>query len=85
MEYLYRPKGVCSSLIAIELDGETIRKVQFEGGCSGNARGISALVKNKNAKEVIGALKGTRCASSKTSCPDQLALALEQALMQPRR
>ena len=53
MEYIYKPKGVCSNLITIELDGEIIRKVEFMGGCSGNGRGISQLVKGRNAKEVI--------------------------------
>ena len=47
MEYIYKPKGVCSNLITIELDGETIRKVEFAGGCSGNGRGISQLVKGR--------------------------------------
>ena len=47
MEYIYKPKGVCSNLITIELDGEIIRKVEFMGGCSGNGRGISQLVKGQ--------------------------------------
>ena len=67
MEYIYKPKGVCSNLITIELDGETIRKVEFAGGCSGNGRGISQLVKGRNAKEVIQSLRGVRCGTGKTS------------------
>lgn len=69
MEYIYKPKGVCSNLITIELDGEIIRKVEFMGGCSGNGRGISQLVKGRNAKEVIRSLRGVRCGTGKTSCP----------------
>ncbi len=82
MEYLYQPKGVCSRLIAVELDGETIKKVTFTGGCSGNASGISQLVKGRNAKEVIQSLRGVHCGSKETSCPDQLSWALEKALEQ---
>ena len=84
MEYIYKPKGVCSNLITIELDGETIRKVEFAGGCSGNGRGISQLVRGGNAKEGIQSLRGVRCGTGKTSCPDQLSLALEQALEQEK-
>ena len=84
MEYIYKPKGVCSNLITIELDGEIIRKVEFMGGCSGNGRGISQLVKGRNAKEVIRSLRGVRCGTRKTSCPDQLSFALEQALEQEK-
>lgn len=80
MEYIYRPKGVCSNLITIDLDGEIIKKVEFSGGCSGNSRGISRLVQGRNAKEVIKDLRGVRCGSSQTSCPDQLSMALQQAI-----
>lgn len=79
MHYEYRPKGVCSTRILLELDGDTIENVQFVGGCGGNAQGISALVKGKNADEVIGSLRGIRCGRRDTSCPDQLAKALQQA------
>ena len=80
MEYIYKPRGVCSSLITVELDGETIQKVEFMGGCSGNSRGISQLVKGCNARDVIKRLRGVRCGTGQTSCPDQLAKALQEAL-----
>ncbi|MBQ3241351.1 MAG: TIGR03905 family TSCPD domain-containing protein [Oscillospiraceae bacterium] len=80
MEFNYKPKGVCARLITVELDGETIKKVTFTGACSGNTSGISKLVEGRNAKEVIKTLRGTRCGSSQTSCPDQLSWALEGAL-----
>ena len=82
MEYIYKPTGVCSKLITVELEEETIKKVVFTGGCSGNTRGISQLVKGRNAKEVNECLRGVRCGTGKTSCPDQLSLALEKALEQ---
>ncbi|MDD3193491.1 MAG: TIGR03905 family TSCPD domain-containing protein [Oscillospiraceae bacterium] len=84
MEYIFKPRGVCSNLITIELDGEKIKKVEFMGGCSGNSRGISQLVKGCNAKDVIKRLRGVRCGTGKTSCPDQLSFALEQALEQEK-
>ena len=82
MEYLYQPKGVCSRLITVELDGETIKKVTFTGGCNGNTSGISRLVQGRNAKEVIQSLRGVHCGPKATSCPDQLSRALEKALEQ---
>ncbi len=80
--YQYKTKGVCSRLITLELDGETIQNVEFIGGCSGNSRGISQLVKGRNAKEIIRRLRGVRCGTGRTSCPDQLSFALEEALKQ---
>ena len=82
MEFNYKPKGVCARLITVELDGETIKKVTFTGACSGNTSGISKLVEGRNAKEVIKTLRGTRCGSSRTSCPDQFARNLERVLDQ---
>ena len=73
----YIPKGVCSSAIDIELDNDTIKSVKFTGGCNGNLQGISALVKGMSAEEAVSRLKGIRCGFKNTSCPDQLARALE--------
>ena len=73
----YKPKGVCSSAIDIELDGETIRSVKFTGGCHGNLQGISRLVEGMKVDDAISRLKGIRCGFKNTSCPDQLAQALE--------
>jgi len=76
----YMPKGVCSSAIDIELNGDIIESVSFTGGCHGNLQGISALVKGMKVEDAISRLKGIRCGFKNTSCPDQLAQALEQAL-----
>ena len=76
----YKTQGICSSLIDIEMDGTTIKSVQFTGGCNGNLQGIAALVKDMAAEEAIRRLKGIRCGFKNTSCPDQLARALESIL-----
>ena len=74
----YKPKGVCSRQIKILInDDNVIEKVEFVGGCAGNTAGISKLVVGMKAQEVINKLKGTECGFKKTSCPDQLARALE--------
>lgn len=76
----YRPKGVCSSAIDVELKNGFIESVSFTGGCSGNLQGISALVTGMRAEDAISKLKGIRCGFKSTSCPDQLAAALESML-----
>lgn len=80
MTYTYRPTGVCSSQIDLELEDGVIRSVAFTGGCNGNLQGISCLVKGMDAKEAIGKLQGIRCGGKPTSCPDQLSRALAAAL-----
>ena len=79
-KFTFYPQGVCSMMIEIELDGETIKDVIFTGGCNGNLNGISKLIQGMNAREVIEKLEGTRCGVNETSCPDQLSKALRQAL-----
>ena len=77
----FRPRGVCSQLMRVELDeDQVIRKMEVMGGCSGNLQGISALVKDMPAQEAIDRLKGIRCGFKDTSCPDQFARGLEKAL-----
>ena len=79
MTYQYRPSGlVCSRMIEIEIreDGR-IGRVAFTGGCPGNLSGISRLVVGMRLKDIVERLKGIRCGSKPTSCPDQLARALE--------
>ena len=76
----YIPKGVCSSAIDIELDNDTIVSVKFTGGCNGNLQGISSLVSGMKVEDAIAKLKGIKCGFKKTSCPDQLACALETLL-----
>lgn len=76
----YSPRGTCSKQIVFDLDEENrIHNLKFIGGCSGNLQGIARLVEGKTAEETIPLLKGIRCKQN-TSCPDQLALALEREL-----
>ena len=78
MEYRYKPIGVCSREMIIEIDGDTIKKLTIVGGCAGNTLGLSKLVEGMNINEVIKRLKGIPCGIKGTSCPDQLAKALEE-------
>ena len=78
MEYRYEPEGVCSQEMIIEVDGDTIKKVTIQGGCAGNTVGVSGLVEGKSVDEVIKMLKGIECGARGTSCPDQVATALEE-------
>ncbi len=80
MKYSYRTKGTCSRTITFDLENGVVSNIQFEGGCNGNLKGISALSESKNAEEIIEALEGIRCGFKSTSCPDQLAAALKEAL-----
>ena len=82
MTITYRPKGVCSRLMQVEVEDGIIRKVEVKGGCSGNLQGISALVRDMPAQEAIARLRGIRCGFKPTSCPDQLAQGLEKILQQ---
>ena len=76
----YTTKGVCSRAIDIEIEGDVIRSVRFHGGCAGNTQGVAALVRDMPVREAIARLSGIRCGFKPTSCPDQLATALKQAL-----
>lgn len=82
MEYRYSPEGVCSSEMIIEMDGDIIKSVKIIGGCPGNTLAVSAMVEGKNIDEVIKKLKGIPCGMRGTSCPDQLARALEEVKKQ---
>lgn len=78
MIYQYEPKGVCSMQMNIEVEDEIIKNVEIIGGCAGNTQGVSALVQGMNINEAIKRLKGIDCRGRGTSCPDQLAIALEK-------
>ena len=78
MIYQYEPKGVCSMQMNIEVEGEIIKSVQIIGGCAGNTKGVSVLVEGMNINDAIRKLKGIDCRGRGTSCPDQLARALEK-------
>ena len=75
----YRTKGVCSRMIKLELDGDTIRSVEFVGECSGNTQGVARLVEGMKVDDAIARIEGIKCGPRPTSCPDQLAQALRQA------
>lgn len=81
MKFNYIPKGVCSRKIQIELsDDNKIENVQFTGGCNGNLQGIASLVKGLKAEDAISRLENINCNGRGTSCPDQLAKALKEAI-----
>ena len=75
----YRTSGTCSSAINYEVENGIVTKCQFIGGCRGNTQGVARLVIGKKVEDVIALLKGIQCQNG-TSCPDQLARALEQTL-----
>lgn len=79
MTYEYKPVGVCSRKIYIDIDENgIINSVEFEGGCSGNTQGVAKLCAGRPVDEVIGLLDGIKCGFKSTSCPDQLAKALKE-------
>lgn len=78
MIYTYKTNGTCSSGVNIDVDDDgKIKSVEFIGGCQGNLKGISSLAKGESIDKIIEKLKGIRCGSKETSCPDQLSRALE--------
>ena len=78
----YKTHGVCSSMIHVDLDGDKIKDVNFVGGCNGNLQGISSLVKGMKVEDAIERLARIKCGSKATSCADQLAKALREAIAQ---
>ena len=82
MKFTYRPKGVCSQLMEIEIEEGRLAGLKVTGGCDGNLQGISRLVEGMEVEEVIRRLEGVRCGRKATSCPDQLAQALKLTLEQ---
>ena len=81
MKLTYTTPGTCSRLINLEIDDNgKVTNVEFVGGCDGNTKGIAQLVKGMDAQEAADRLAGIRCGYKPTSCPDQLAQALREAL-----
>ena len=80
MEYCYNTSDVCSKRIHCEINNGIIQHVRFEGGCNGNLQGIGRLVEGCKAIDVEQKLRGISCGGRPTSCPDQLARAIRQAL-----
>lgn len=79
MKKIYNTKGTCARQILLDInDDKNVNSVEFVGGCNGNLQGIAALVKGKKIDDVISSLKGIDCNFKGTSCPDQLAKALEE-------
>lgn len=86
MIYEFTPKGVCTRKICFDISEDgAIQNISFTGGCEGNLLGISKLVVGMKASKVIDCLKGTTCGLKNTSCPDQLSLALQDALDKTNR
>lgn len=79
MKFSYKTRGVCSNTIHFEIENNILKNVSYDGGCNGNLQGIGALVEGMDVDEVIRRVKGIRCGYKETSCPDQLAKALEGA------
>ena len=79
MHYEYRTHGTCSTRIDFDIEDGIVQNVTYTGGCNGNLQGISRLVEGMDIDEVIARTRGIRCGMKPTSCPDQLARALEQA------
>lgn len=80
MKYTYKTRGTCSSVISFELNDGIIENLTFTGGCNGNLKAISKLCNGKNAKEIADTLRGNTCGPRSTSCADQLARAIDEAL-----
>ena len=76
MKYTYRPRGVCSQQMEIDIDNGKVTGLKVLGGCSGNLQGIAKLVEGMDVDDVIARLEGIHCGFKSTSCPDQLAQAL---------
>ena len=82
MKYEFTTRGTCARGIEYELTDGVVRNIRFIGGCNGNTKGLTALVEGQKATDVIARLQGIRCGMRPTSCPDQLAEALTEALEQ---
>ena len=78
MVYSFKPQGVCSMEMVVDIEENVIKSVQIKGGCPGNSLGVSSLVAGMHIDEAIKRLKGIDCRGKGTSCPDQLAIALEK-------
>lgn len=77
---VYKTKGTCASEIRIDLNGKQIRSVDVIGGCDGNSKGLMSMLEGCDVDETISRLEGITCGRKRTSCPDQIAKALRQAL-----
>lgn len=76
----YRTRGTCARQVIVDVEDGVISDCSFVGGCAGNTAGVAALVKGMKVEDAIARLKGIKCGFKPTSCPDQLALALEESI-----
>ena len=75
----YKTSGTCSRMVVVDVEDGVITDCRFVGGCAGNTQGVAALVIGLRAEDAIAKIKGIKCGLKPTSCPDQLAKALEEA------
>ena len=80
MNYTYNTRGTCSRMVSFDIEDGKVKNVQFFGGCNGNLKGIGALVEGMDVEDVIARIEGIHCGMKATSCPDQLAQALKDAV-----
>ena len=80
MEYIYKPKGVCSREFIFDIENDTVKSLKVVGGCNGNLQGISRLLEGMKIEEIIKRIEGLTCGIKQTSCPDQIADALKAYL-----
>lgn len=80
MKFNYRPNGVCSKNISFDIEDGIVKNVEFTGGCAGNTQGLAKMCEGRSADDVISLLSGIKCGFKSTSCPDQLAKAVEKAV-----
>ena len=76
----YKTKGTCARAVIVDVEDGVITDCEFVGGCSGNTQGVASLVKGMKVEDAVSKIKGIKCGMKSTSCPDQLSLALEEAL-----
>ena len=79
MKFEYRTTGVCSRSIYLDIENGIVKDVEFVGGCNGNLKGISKIVEGMTVEQVVDKFSGITCGYKKTSCPDQLAIAVKEA------
>lgn len=84
MKHEYIPRSVCPTKLEFELDGDIVHNIKFTGGCNGNLKAISKLLDGMSVEQITEALEGNTCGFKKTSCADQLTLALNKALEEER-
>lgn len=85
MHFEYKTQDVCSQLITFDLEGNRVSNIVFYGGCNGNLKAIAKLTDGMTVEEIEGKLKGNTCGANYTSCADQLAIAVRQALEKSKK